>query len=72
MKWDLLPNDVINLIWFYRRKIMCIIPACIKIQSKWRNYRCRVLIGRYKMLKYIKEFKIWNPNIYEFIRRSRL
>ena len=72
MKWDNLPNELINKILSYRRYLILTKISSIKIQSIWRMYRTKVLIGRFKMLKYLKEFKKWNPSINIFIERSKL
>ena len=70
--WDFLPDDIVKIILNYRKLLTCQIPASIKIQSKWRCYKTRVLIGRFKMLRYLKDFRYWNPTIYEFLIKSRL
>ena len=72
MNWDLLPNDIIKYIFKFRRLLTCSHPAAIKIQSIWKCYKIRVLVGRFSLLRYVKEFRIWNPTIFEFINRSRL
>ena len=72
MNWDQLPDDLIKLIFFFRKLFTCSIPASIKIQSIWKCYKTRVLLGRFRMLRYLKDFKLWNPSIHEFIARSRL
>ena len=70
--WDLLPNEIIRIILFHRKNLTCKEPASIKIQSLWKCYKTRVLIGRFKMLRYLKDFRKWNPTIQEFITRSCL
>ena len=72
MKWDNLPYDLVEYIFFFRKLLTCKNPAASKIQSTWHCYRTRILIGRFHMLRYLKDFREWNPNINEFIRRSRL
>jgi hypothetical protein len=68
--WKNLPDDIGYIILYIiinnRKK------NAIKIQSIWRCYRVRVLIGRFKLLRYIKEFREYNYNIYYFISRSRI
>ena len=70
--WDYLPNEIIKIILTFRKKITCQEPASIKIQSIWKCYRTRALIGRFKMLRYLKDFRIWNPTIQTFLARSFL
>tara|TARA_B100001093_G_C26842477_1_gene1021207 strand:+ start:2111 stop:2329 length:219 start_codon:yes stop_codon:yes gene_type:complete len=72
MKWDDLPVEIVNYIMDFRKLKTSGYKASTKIQCIWKCYRTRVLIGRYKMLRYLKDFKIWNPNIQEFLLRSRL
>ena len=72
MNWDSLPDDLVRYILVLRKLLMCNHPAAIKIQSVWNCYRIRVLIGRFHMLRYLKDFRKWNPSINEFIKRSRL
>ena len=72
MNWDNLPDDLVRYILFFRKLLMCNHPAATKIQSVWNCYRIRVLIGRFHMLRYLKDFKKWNPTIIEFLKRSRL
>ena len=72
MYWDILPDDIIKIILRYRKIKTCGNTVCTLIQSIWRTYRTRVLIARFKLFHYLKDFRIWNPNILEFISRSRL
>ena len=43
--------------------------AATKIQSLWKCYKIKVLIKRYKMVRYLKDFRIWNPTIQIFLLR---
>ena len=72
MKWDELPDELKRYILIFRKLLTCENPAEIKIQSVWHCYRTRILIGRFHMLRYLKDFRIWNPSINEFIERSKL
>tara|TARA_B100000424_G_scaffold263847_1_gene251588 strand:+ start:84 stop:302 length:219 start_codon:yes stop_codon:yes gene_type:complete len=72
MKWDDLPDEIVNYIMNFRKFKTSGFKASIKIQSLWKSYRTRVLIGRFKMLRYLKDFRNWNPTIQEFLLRSRL
>ena len=68
--WYLLPYDIIELIISIRMTTLN--KMSIKIQSTWRCYKTRVLIGRFRLLKYLQDFRQFNPNIQEFVLRSRL
>ena len=72
MKWDDLPVDIVNYIMNFRKLNTLGFKASTKIQSSWKCYRTRVLIGRFKMLRYLKDFRRWNPSIQDFLLRSRL
>ena len=72
MNWDLLPYDITNLIFVFRKKLMYFKFFIIKIQSKWRLYRTKKLFSRYMLLRYIKEFRYYNPNINIFFKKSKL
>jgi hypothetical protein len=65
--WKSLPDDIGYIILYII--INNRIKNTIKIQSIWRCYRVRVLIGRFKLLRYIKEFREYNYNIHYFISR---
>lgn len=72
MNWDNLPNDIIKLILTFRKEITCGNNAAKYIQKKWDIYRTRILIGRFHMLRYLKDFRDWNPSLEEFLSRSIL
>ena len=72
MNWDLLPYDITNLIFIFRKKLMYFKFSIIKIQSMWRLYRIKKLFSRYMLLRYIKEFRYYNPNINIFFQKSKL
>ena len=72
MNWNFLPNEIIEIIMYNRKIKTSGYSATCKIQSIWRMYKTRVLIRRFTGLRYLQEFRIWNPNIREFIIRSRL
>ncbi len=72
MRWDNLPDEIRSLIFYHRRISMCGNIAVDKIISLWKCYKTRVLIGRFKMLKYLKEFRLFNPTLKEFLLRSKL
>ena len=72
MNWDILPDDIIKLILKFRKLNTCGNNCARKIQSIWRCYKTRVLIGRFRLLKYLRDFRQFNPNIQEFVLRSRL
>ena len=72
MSWDDLPRELVDVIWHWRT--VCMLPhvAARHIQSQWRCYRTRVLLGRFKMLRYLYEFRQWNPSATTFLARARL
>lgn len=72
MNWDSLPIEIKDFIYQIRKEIMYSNKSSIKIQSIWRCYKTRVLIGRYKMLRYLKEFRYYNHSINTFILKSKL
>ena len=72
MNWDNLPDDIIRMILNFRREITCGNTAARYIQNKWKKYKTLVLIGRFRMLRYLKDFRQWNPTLHEFLSRSRL
>ena len=72
MNWDSMPDDIIRIILILRREITCGNNAVKYIQQKWKKYRTRILIGRFNMLRYLKDFREWNPTLQEFLSRSRL
>ena len=72
MNWDSLPIEIKDLIYQIRKEIMYSNKSSIKIQSIWRCYKTRVLVGRYKILRYLKEFRYYNPYINTFILKSKL
>lgn len=61
-------NDLIEVILEWRKCIL----ASITIQKLWRSYRIKVLIGRFRLLRYIKDFRSWNPSITVFLNRAIL
>ena len=72
MNWDKLPNELIKKILNYRKIFTCGNICANKIISIWKCYKIRVLIGRFKMLRYLKDFRLFNPNIKVFLLRSKL
>ena len=72
MNWDKLPNELIKKILNYRKILTCGYVYVNKIISIWKCYKIRVLIGRFKMLRYLKDFRLFNPNIKVFLLKSKL
>jgi len=72
MNWDSLPDDIIRIILNFRREITCGNKAAKYIQNKWNKYKIKILTGRFHMLKYLKDFREWNPTLEHFLSRSRL
>ena len=46
--------------------------AAVAVQAAWRRYRTYVLVRRYGMLMYVREFRAWNPSLRAFLARARL
>jgi hypothetical protein len=72
MNFHDLPDDIISLIMFFRKIKTAAKKATEYIQAHWFGYRTRVLLGRFKMLKYLKEFREFNPSLKIFLIKSRL
>ena len=72
MYWDNLPDDLIQNIMVLRKYYTCKTKAARIIQSTWKTYKIKILDNRYINLRYLLDFRIWNPTIYEFLSRSRL
>ena len=72
MNWDNLPDDIIRMILNLRREITCGNKAAKYIQNIWNKYKIKILTGRYHMLKYLKDFREWNPTLEQFLSRSKL
>lgn len=66
--WDALPHDVTILILRTCR----LEGASTLIQRRWRSYRVRVLVGRFRMLRYLRVFRDFNPSLDVFLQRARL
>lgn len=72
MTWDDLPDDVIKIILYHRKRITCGNKCVNKIIATWKCYKTRILIGRFKLLRYLREFGHFNPSIKIFLLRSKL
>lgn len=72
MIWDNLPDDIIKIIMYFRKLLTCGNGAATYIQSRWKSYKTRVLIGRFRLLRYLREFRELNPTLIDFLLRSRL
>ena len=53
MNFHDLPDDIISLIMFFRKIKTAAKKATSYIKAHWYGYRTRVLLGRFKMLKYL-------------------
>jgi hypothetical protein len=69
--WDDLPPELRLLIFRFLNHTMRR-EAAVLLQACWRRYRARVLIGRYAVLRYLREFRRWNPRLSDFLARARL
>lgn len=72
MRWDDIPDDILKIIMYYRKLFTCCEIASTKIISTWKCYKIRILIGRFKMIRYLKDFRLFNPSIKTFLIRSKL
>ncbi len=72
MNWDKLPLEIIHKILKIRKFLTCSNQCASIIQKNWKRYRIMVLIGRFQLLKYLKDFRDWNPSIQEFLIRSKI
>ena len=70
--WDALPSDVVRVILHWVHRANQPHRDAQRVQRAWRGYRVRVLVGRFRMLRYLREFRAWNPSLGEFLRRARL
>jgi hypothetical protein len=70
--WSDLPLDITLYILALRNEMLRAERAAARAQSAWRGYRTRVLLGRFRMLRYLRAFREWNPNVAVFLRRARL
>ena len=68
--WSELPDDLARCVLAHhaaaRRR------AAARAQAAWRGYRCRVLVGRFRLLRNLRPFRDFNPRAGDFVRRSRL
>jgi hypothetical protein len=70
--WNNLPDEIIKNIMYNRKILTCGNHVAIYIQCRWRKYKTKILFYRFRLLRYLKDFKRWNPNINVFILRSKL
>lgn len=66
--WNLLPNDLIVMILVHASRARRV----EMVQRVWRGYRARILLGRFRMLQYLRPFRWWNPSVHAFMERARL
>lgn len=72
MNWDKLPLEIIDKILKIRKFLTCSNKCASIIQKNWKRYRIIILMGRFQLLKYLKDFRVWNPSIQQFLIRSRI
>jgi hypothetical protein len=63
-----LPRDVVSLIFAW----VAVQTRAQRIQAVFRAHRTRVLLGRFRMLRYLHEFRQWNPSAAQFLARARI
>ncbi len=68
--WHTMPSDLILHILRMRAQMLADVAS--RIQRAWRGYRTRMLIGRFRRLRYLHDFREWNPTAYHFLCRARL
>jgi hypothetical protein len=68
--WRQLPAELTLLVLRFRARLLA--GHARRIQTAWRGYRARVLLGRFRMLRYLRDFREWNPSAPNFLRRARL
>ena len=62
--WSDLPDDI--------QLYILTIRAATSIQARWRGYRVKVLLGRFRLLRYVRVFAEFNATIQIFMSRSHL
>ena len=72
MNWSNLPIDVVVQILKLRTTSIQKERAAAKVQTRWRTYRTYVLVARFKMLRHLWTFRLFNPGVDEFLNRARL
>ena len=68
--WDDLPPELHRLIFWWRQWL--ILFAVTRIQASWRTYRIRLLLTRFRTLRYLFDFRAFNPSAAVFLQRTRL
>ena len=72
MTWETLPTDVTLHILALRGRMRHEDASACRVQRIWRGYRLRIMLGRFRMLRYLAAFREWNPDVGTFLRRARL
>ena len=70
--WEALPTELAVHVFKIRNQLIQSERSAQFIQSRWKGYRTRVLIGRFHMLKYLQVFREFNPSLVIFLCRARL
>ena len=58
--WEDLPEDLIHLILYWHNK--CLEKSALTIQKCWTAYKVRSILKIFKELRYLQEFRFWNPS----------
>ena len=72
MKWDLLPDVIIKIIFYYRKFLMCSKKAKNLIIQGWKNYKLIKKLKEEELLIYLEKKYNWNNNNFFELKRIKL
>lgn len=70
--WSTLPHDLLLKIVSLRGAMLRSETAAVCVQRHWQGYRVRALMSRFRLLRYLKIFRKYNPCARIFMTRARL